>query len=165
MDRGLNLNVTDREGQNVLHNLCQDGRDSNMVERIGLLVNFGVPVNATDFNGRNALHFICSRAFFSFIIDASKNEILKEQTEIAKNVCDAIVYLSEQKVVINERDNSGKTPLFCLYENGWFPRFPFETKYYVTKVTGLLVDLGLDINATNIHGANVLQRLRRRSFG
>ncbi len=87
--------------------------------------------------------------------------ILKEQAEITKNICNTIVYLSKNKVDSNGRDDQGRTPLYCLYETGSFDRFPIETKHHVTKVTQLLVDLGLDINATNIHGANVLHQVCR----
>ena len=59
LEKGADLNATDNEGSNVLHNAAASGHE----DIIALLLSKGTDVNAKDNRGMTALHFACSRGF------------------------------------------------------------------------------------------------------
>jgi ankyrin repeat protein len=91
IDGGIDLNMTDEEGQSPLHILCHLG----LLKLIRKSIQFGANENAKDATFRTPLHLAAERG----------------HTEIVK-------YLCEMRVTVDAVDHLGMTPLLDACRNG-----------------------------------------------
>jgi len=146
LEKGADLNATDNEGSNVLHNAAAGGHDDIMA----LFFARGMDVNAKDNRGMTALHFACSRGFLP-----------------------SARFLISEGADVHAEENNGRTSLFfaaasgnldlcrLLIENGAhadvqnrFARTPLTYAIWRDHqdVADLLISNGADVNLKDVDG-------------
>ena len=91
---GVDLNVTNEQGQNALHYSILGSSEISTIE---LLLRKGINVNARDIHERTALHYICRK------LSHYNSSIIKIFMEYGAD--------------INAKDNKGDTPLHTISTN------------------------------------------------
>ena len=61
IQRGVDINATDKDGINILHSICDKSTEKGLVEMISTLIKKGIQIHSIDRKGFNALHYLCNR--------------------------------------------------------------------------------------------------------
>ncbi|KAH7174918.1 ankyrin repeat-containing domain protein [Fusarium flagelliforme] len=130
LDLGADPNVTDNNGNGILHHLAEGGQikepeASHLVERV---IQAGVNINLRNNQGQTALHKLI-RPYLRTI--------------------DLKILLEVPDVDVNVLDNNGKTILFGAMESG-------ETLGGDEELMDIMVKAGAQFNITDIRGRTLL---------
>ncbi|KAI9557852.1 hypothetical protein GHT06_014602 [Daphnia sinensis] len=147
---GLGIDVNNDDGWNALHCLCRTNSSSNLKDAIQILILLEIDVNAKDFNGWNALHYLCRHNSSSDFFDAIKILVrhgidVKAKNEFGWNALHHLCW---------NRDNAGRNALLHLCSN--------NSRSSLIDAIGLLIQRGIDVNATDYNERNALHHLCRQ---
>lgn len=136
------INATDKRGMTILHILCHSYYGSDLVDLLKLFINKKTQINAVDKRGFNALHHL----FQNIVLGDDDLKI-------------AVMVLIENGIDAKCEDNTGRNPLFYMIDHYKWKDFSLTTKEYFREVTDLLIHEGVDVNATDKKGENILHRI------
>jgi len=142
IQRGVDINVTDKDGINILLSLCSRCKyfnETRLVPTIDVLIKKGINVNAFDKKGFNSLHQLFQNIYLPY-------DELKR----------AVTVLLENGIEANLEDEAGRNPLFHLYDSCSQFYGLIDNYLMYVEITDLLIQRGLDINATDKDGINIL---------
>ena len=126
-------------GSTVLHLLCQNYEEDDLIDLVRSLINKGANVNALDDNGASALHKLC-------------------QHYPGRNMKDIVQILIESKVDVTFEEKYSETVLHRLCSN--------KSANSLKNVCQLLIENGADVKKTvNSPNANVLHTLCKNYKG
>jgi len=139
IEKGINVNETDKDGHNALNSLCLSYKGTHFAELVNILLESGVDIKMTDQRGRSALHCLCDLQNFEdniFGWDFRKPTRMAERMKI----------LLEIGIEVNSKDNLGRTALHYLSAGGRFHTDDIDREKNKTKFP---FKNGANINATN----------------
>ncbi len=147
IEKGANVNAKDEHGMNVLHHLCTYYHGENIVELCKLFVDNGVRIDDKDNQGMTPLICVCT----NYTIIKRKVEMLQFLIERDSDAC--------------AKDVSHQNGLHHLCSGCQYgPVMKFDENERV-KLAEMLLNKGVDINATDISGKTALHWLVETSRG
>jgi len=184
IDKGININQTNKDGQNALHWACENGHN----ETVQLLIQKGVDTKQKDIFRQNALHWASRRGHKELVqLLMGKGLDANEKDKFGKSALhwawfydhkEVVQLLIEKGIDIHQQNNDGQNALHWAsskghkdvvhllvekgidinLKDGLFKQnalhFAAEKGYY--DIVQLLIEKGVDINQTNYKGENAL---------
>ncbi|VDI42961.1 serine/threonine-protein phosphatase 6 regulatory ankyrin repeat subunit A [Mytilus galloprovincialis] len=130
-DYNVDINNVDTFGHTALHAACQNGH----TETVKTLIEFGMDVNQKNENCRTPLYLACEHGYYD-TVKLITEYMCSKQISSTKPIADELNHLHST--------NSGITVLHVACKKGQ------------TEVVKLLLDVGMKINDTSIHGSSPL---------